>query len=211
MAGPTYTYTEDTPQAATAMNITAPLIRANFQAINELVGVNHVAFNQSNAGKHNYVSLEFQSTAPAVQSNQLTMYCQATGSPNAAEIFYTYPANSTDEQLTDEDVPVTGTGTSFGSASQGYCTFPSGIVMRWGSATLKGTGNTTVSFTIGTPAFSHYLQGSATSPTTTGTNSPMGILVNGYINTTNMTPINYGANPASSSTTVTMNYFLMGA
>lgn len=211
MAGPSYTYTADTPQPDTPLNISAPLIRANFQAINELIAVNHVGFNNSDGGKHNYVSLEFQSTAPDVQESQLTLYCQATGSPNAAEIFYTYPSDSTVEQLTDEDIPVTGTGTSFGTASQGYCTFPSGIVMRWGSATLKGTGNTTISFTIGTPAYSHYLQGSATSPTTTGTNSPMGILVNGYINTTNMLPINYGVNPVSSSTTVTMNYFLMGA
>lgn len=211
MAGPTYTYTADCPQAATPMNITAPLIQENFQAIAELVAVNHVGFNSSDAGKHDFVSLEFQSTAPTTQASQLTLYTQATGSPNASELFYTYPDNSTQEQLSDVTVPSTGTGTSFGSASQGYCTFPSGIIMRWGSATLKGTGNTTITFTIGTPAFSYSLWCGAIGPTTTGTNSVTGPQFNGYIQTTNMLPVNYGVNPASSSTSCTVNYFLMGA
>ncbi len=211
MAGPSYTYTANTPQPDTPLNVSAPLIRENFQAIAELVAVNHVGFNSSDGGKHKYVSLEFQSTAPDVQETELTLYCQATGSPNAAEIFYTYPANSSDEQLTDQTVPVTGTGTSYGTASQGYCTFPSGVIIRWGSATLKGTGNTTITFTIGTPAFSYTLWCSASSPTTTGTSSPIGPMFNGYIQSTNMLPINYGANPASSSTSCTVNYFLMGA
>jgi hypothetical protein len=211
MAGPTYTYTEDTPQASNPMNNTAPVIRENFQAINELVAVNHVGFNSSDAGKHNYVSLEFQTDEPAVQSSQLTLYCQATGSPNAAEIFYTYPANSSEDQLTDQDVVVTGTGTSYGTASQGYCTFPSGIFMRWGQAALKGTSNTTITFTLGTPIYSTQILASAATPTTTGCNSPIGVQINGYINTTNMLPVNYGVNPASSSTTCTINYFLMGS
>lgn len=211
MSGPTYTYTADTPQPSQPMNNSQPEILTNFRAINELVGVNHVGFNSTNAGKHNYVTLVYQSSEPIVQLNDLTMYCQATGSPNASEIFYTYPSSTdTPSQLTDQDIPSTGTGTSYGTASQGYCTFSSGVNIRWGIATLTGNSNNTIDFTIGTPAYTKYMQCSATSPTTTGTYSPMGILVNGYIETTKMLPINYGANPNSSSTTVTMNYLMMG-
>ena len=211
MSGPTYTYTADTPQSAQAMNNSQSEILSNFRAINELVDVNHVGFNSTNAGKHNYVTLLYQTDEPTVQSDDLTMYCQATGSPNAAEIFYTYPSSTdTPSQLTDQDIPVTGTGTSFGTASEGYCTFSSGVKIRWGVATLTGVSNTTVNFTIGTPAYTQYLLCSATSPTTTGAYTPMGFLVNGYIETTKMLPINYGANPASSSTTVTINYLMMG-
>jgi hypothetical protein len=194
------------------MNITAPLIQANFQAINELVGVNHVTFNQTNSGKHNFVSLELQSPAPAVQSSQLTLYSAATGSPNPAEIFYSYPGNSTLEQLSDQTVPSTGTGTSFGTASQGYCTFPSGVKIRWGQqkTTNDSGGAGPFSFTSGTPAYTTYLQCSATSPTTTGTTSPLGIQLNGFISTTNFYAPNYGNDPASTSTSVTFNYLMIG-
>src|SRR5258708_24355121 len=133
MSGPTYTYTADTPQSAQAMNNSQSEILSNFRAINELVNVNHVGFNSTNSGKHNYVTLLYQTDEPTVQSDDLTMYCQATGSPNAAEIFYTYPSSTaTPSQLTDQDVVVTGTGTSYGTASQGYCTFTSGVKIRWG-------------------------------------------------------------------------------
>ncbi|CAB4121128.1 hypothetical protein UFOVP9_10 [uncultured Caudovirales phage] len=216
MSGPSYTYTAVTPNVADAMNTTTTTIRSNFQAINELVAVNHVTFNSSDVGKHNFVSLEFQDPVPAVQSQQLTMYCAATGSPNPAEIFYTYPSSLTTnnlvEQLTDQTVPSTGTGTSFGNSSQGYCTFPSGVKIRWGQqkTTNDSGGAGPFSFTSGTPAYTTYLQCSATSPTTTGTTSPLGIQLNGFINPTNFYAANYGNDPASTSTTVTFNYLMMG-
>jgi|GEM_PF-5017230 hypothetical protein len=211
MSGPVYTYTPDTPQAANPQNNTTTTIRSNFQAINELVNVNHVGFNSSDVGKHNFVSLEFQDPIPTVQVSQLNLYCQATGSPNVAEIFYNYPDNSTIEQLSDQTVPITGTGTSFGDAAQGYCTFPSGVVMRWGQATLKGEGNTTVDFTIGTPAYTTTFLNGAVGPTTSGTATPMGLQLNGYISTTSMNPINVGGDPQSSSTEVDINYLWIGA
>lgn len=215
MSGPSYTYTADVPQPATPMNVTAPIIRENFQAIAELVAVNHVGFNSSDAGKHNYVSLEFQSTAPDIQASELTMYCQATGSPNAAEIFYTYPDNTTDtdlnvpNQLTDQDVPITGTGTSSGDATQGYCTFPSGIQIRWGVAVAAVKQQSTY-FVTGTPSFSYSLFCGASSPIQVDCNTPMGIQVNGYINATYMIPLFPGANPATSGITTDFNFFLMG-
>ncbi len=48
MAGPTYTYTSNVPQAATQFNLTQAPILSNFRAINELVAVNHVSFNTIN-------------------------------------------------------------------------------------------------------------------------------------------------------------------
>src|SRR6187402_573926 len=136
MAGPIYTFTSDTPQAPNAMNQTAPLIRANFQAINELINVNHVGFNTSDSGKHNCINMQFQTVDPGTDSNDLSVYSKATGSPNVAEIFYQYPDNGTVHQLT----PTTsagGGGTSSATSGTGWCLFPSGILFKWGTASVN--------------------------------------------------------------------------
>lgn len=135
MSGPSYTYTDNIPQASQAMNLSQPQILDNFQAINELVGVNHVGFNVNNSGKHNTTVMEFQSDDPGTASTDLALYSKATGSPNVGEIFYQYPNDGTVNQLT----PVSGTssGTISATSGTGWCLFSSGVLFRWGTATIN--------------------------------------------------------------------------
>src|SRR6185437_13753495 len=94
MSGPVYTYTPDTPQPSNPMYQTTTLIQQNFQAIAELVGVNHVGFNSSDTGKHNFISLPNR-TDPGADSTEITMFSKVTGSPNPCELFIQYPAGGT--------------------------------------------------------------------------------------------------------------------
>jgi hypothetical protein len=211
MAGPTYTYTPNVPQAATPFNQTQAPILNNFRAINEIVSVNHGSFNTNNYGKHNSVTMQFQTDQPTTQTNQITMFTQATpDGPNDAEIFITYPNNSTPVQISIPSTTNTPTGTSFGTATEGYVTFPSGIKIRWGVANMKAnSSNTTINFTIGTPAFQKYMQCSDFTPVGTGSGSynTMSVQANGYISQSSMNPAYSGA---ITTGTQNFNYLLMG-
>lgn len=138
MAGPTYTYTPDVPQGPTGMNVTQPIILENFQAINELIQVDHVGFNVPNDfGKHNKLSLQFQTDAPTAISNSISMFCQETPSgPNDAEIFIQYPSGATTTaavQISNPAAPSTGPGTS----GTGYTTFDSSLGFIYGQTSMS--------------------------------------------------------------------------
>lgn len=136
MAGPTYTYTPDVPLGPTPMNETQPTILQNFQAINELIPVNHVGFNiPNNFGKHNTVTMEQQSVDPTTASTDLAVYVKATGDPNPAEIFYRYPNDGTVEQLTGSTGTAAATLT-LTSSGVGYCSFSSGLKIFFGTQSI---------------------------------------------------------------------------
>jgi hypothetical protein len=216
MSGPTYTYTPDTPQASTPMNITAPLIRENFQAINELIAVNHATFGDSNFGKHYFISMP-NTTNPGADSEEITMYTAVTGSPNPCEIFIQYPSGTTGSisavQISNEIVTSTGTGTSGGDASQGWCSFPSGVNFRWGTFSSKATAQTVISLSSGTYCTVQQYP-AAVSPTSSGCLMPTGMTV--YIGLESVPSVHPQEVPTafygyvSSSTEVSFNYLLMG-
>ncbi len=127
MSGPVYTFYPDTPNASDPMNETQPLILSNFQAIPELLSVNHVTWSDENAsnsfGGHNFLSLPFPSSETTPTNNtDINLFTQATPSgPNAAEMYW---ENSTSglEQIsfpTGGDVimqvPTTPVGLQWGS------------------------------------------------------------------------------------------------
>lgn len=138
MAGPTYTYTSNTPQSPNPMNGTQPLILANFQAINELINVNHVGFNTSNLGKHSFISMPFPSTVTTPAATDVNMFTASTPlGPNLAEIFF---ENSTGI-INQISAVQPGGGTPTGTSGTGWCKFTtSGLIMKWGTGTVTTTG-----------------------------------------------------------------------
>jgi hypothetical protein len=177
MAGPTYTYTSDTPQSPNPMNQTQPVILANFQAINELISVNHGAFNTTNFGKHNFISL-LNTTAPGTDTTEIAMFTAVTGSPNPCELFIQYPSSAQTSQLVVQlsapvPTPSNSTGTSGGNATQGWVTFPSGILFRWGTVAIS-TVSVTVNLTGTIPTNNIYC--ASMSPYSSGCLNPLGSL-----------------------------------
>jgi hypothetical protein len=210
MSGPTYTYTYNVPQPAQPFNQTQSIILNNFQAINELINVNHVAFNTVNTfGKHNFLSLEIQSTDPQTASTDIALYTKATsGGPNAAEIFYRYPNNGTIAQLTGgSSTPATSAATSGGNASAGWCLFPSGVLIKWGTGTTQN-GQSTVVFPTSSsiPAYKSgigYIKTTATGSNTV--NIAEIVTSNGYGTTEFLVFISNGTGGSTN-----FNYFCIG-
>lgn len=218
MAGPTYTYTSNTPNASDAMNVTQPLILDNFRAISELVTVNHVGFNTSDFGKHKFISMP-NTTTPGPISNVITMFTEVTGSPNPCEIFIQYPDGGTEDviQVSNTENNV-ASGTSGGTSSEGWCSFSSGIIFRWGTFATSGSANPPVTINIGNagPQFTANDYPSAVSPTSSGCLVVTGIFIfPGSTFTSGQTVTSgvvytafYGY--TSVSTVVNFNYLLMG-
>lgn len=126
---PTYTYTLCTPDAASPMNQTQPLILDNFRAINEFVDMNHVGFNSTDFGKHNQTLMPAKLTDPTAQNNIANVYTKVTGTTNPAEIFLQYPTGTV-EQLSGSTSSSSTTTVTYGDS---WMQFPSGVIMKWGT------------------------------------------------------------------------------
>lgn len=150
MSGPNYTYNATVPQANQLIKVTQAPIESNFEAINELITVNHVGFTDSvNYGKHTFTSLVMQNADPTTSTTDIAIYTKAASTSNGIEIFYRYPNNGTVYQLTG------GGTTGAGAATNGYSYLNSTLLLKWGLATINTTGSTTVTFPTsgGIPAF----------------------------------------------------------
>jgi hypothetical protein len=147
-----YTFSTNVPQAAQKISATQAPIMNNFQAISELINVNHIGFeNASDYGKHTYTSLPMQVSDPATLSGEMAVYSKSTPSgPNLAEIFYRYPSDGTVVQLTGS------TGTGGGAANPGYAYMSPTVFMIWGTASVASNAPTTIVFPTGSgfPIFS---------------------------------------------------------
>lgn len=153
---PTYTYTPNTPNAEDPMNVTQPLILENFQAIPELIAVNHVGFNVDSFGTHNVLALQEQST-PTTTTTEIDLFCKVTGSPNPAELFIVYPQGAATTTPVQISVPYNPTAT--GTAYSGYVSFPSGVKLSYGS--MNSNGNYAA---LTLPQYTTYVQGACFSP-----------------------------------------------
>lgn len=148
MALPKYVYKNNIPQGPNRIPATQKPINSNFQAINEILNVNHVGFNDANQGKHKYLTLPFQLSVPVTTSNQMSIYSATSTDGNSSEIFFTYPAATT-------GTPLTGLGHGSLPSAEGWCYLAGSVLMKWGNATGITTGANVITFpvVVGTPVF----------------------------------------------------------
>ena len=102
MAAPIYTYYPTVPQGATPFNNTQAPILSNFQAIAELLAVNHGAFNTENFGKHTYCTLPSRSELPPVTPTDGALYCSTTTDTYGYGLYYEYPDGTTTSEITNQ-------------------------------------------------------------------------------------------------------------
>lgn len=123
------TFTNNIPQAGQTIASTQDPILQNFQAINELINVNHVGFsNTDDYGKHNFTSFVAQVSDP-VTVDQMALYSKLSTDTNGIELFKRYPNNGAVVQVTG----FSGSGT--GATNPGYGYLSATLMMKWGIAT----------------------------------------------------------------------------
>ena len=193
-----YTFSPNVPQASQKISTTQVPIMSNFQAISELINVNHVGFNNpTDFGKHTVTTFPFQVSDPTTLSGEMAVYSKSTPSgPNAAEIFYRYPSNGTVVQLTGG-----GATGGAGAASPGYSFMSPTVFMMWGLKTGVANGANTIVFpsgggfpTFGTTPYQIYF-----TPTGNYTNTST---VYPYVNSFTTTQFNLQVNATNFATSV---------
>jgi len=124
------------PQAATLMSNSQADLLGNFQAIDVFVAAEHYGFGNANAGRHNFnAALAAPTAADATHVGIYAKVSPATGKP---ELYI----NKTAEQT-----PFTASG----QTNPGWTYLPSGVLIKWGSATTVHGGNKTVNFDATVP------------------------------------------------------------
>ena len=126
-------YDENTPaNSGEDPSASQPKITANFQAIKTVVEINHEAFNDADEGKHKFLQMPDQTSAPATAANEGGLYTKDSTGTN---LFFREESSGDELQLTN----------AFTAAATGNIIIPGGIRLSWGQVTMTTSPSSTVS------------------------------------------------------------------
>lgn len=118
-------YQQNIPHANDQFSQSQMDIQGNFQALNPIfLGIN------------NYLYLPIQGSGPATSASQVALYAK-TGIEGTPELFFRNASSGAE---------IEATGTL--AASNGWSFLPSGMLIKWGTATVTRNSLNTVSFPV---------------------------------------------------------------
>jgi hypothetical protein len=120
-------YNPNIPQATDIPAQSQSQILANFTDIYNWVGVNHVSFDLTGAGKHNFVSMPVQGSTPVTVAGELALFSQTSAITGVPEMAWVQQSSGAVVEFT-----------SSGSLSSGWFRTASNILVKWGTATETG-------------------------------------------------------------------------
>ncbi len=109
------TYTRNIPISGDSLGGTRDRIRTNFQQIDTVMAVNHVAFNSSGEGKHKFVQTPDQTADVASGVNEPVFYATSISGTNLGVLQYSrggssaVPTPVTSIQSTSASISITST------------------------------------------------------------------------------------------------------
>ena len=144
-------YDNNIPVSGQTLGGTRVQINQNFADIASINAINHVAFNDADEGKHKFMQMPVQGSAPATATSEAALYA-ADDSGGAAQLFYRSETNGKTYQLTyaldaqfdtyfGKNAAYTNTGIDYVG---GFSFLPGGLIMIYGNtvnATSAGTIN----------------------------------------------------------------------
>lgn len=137
-------FNENIPQANQTIASSQSPILQNFQAIKQLIDVNHGTFGGSGVnaeGKHKFVEMPNQSVTPTTAAGEMTLYSAQYTKTSQSEAYIIRDAAGT---------PIPFSAASL--AASGWTFLPSGILVKWGQAAFSAPANSTQSLVITFPA-----------------------------------------------------------
>lgn len=156
------TYTRDIPITGDSLGGTRDRIRTNFQQIDTVLAVNHVAFNSLGEGKHKFLQMPEQVSAPTTATNEGGFYTKVGTNPAETNLFYRGESNGFEYQLTKA---ISASTSSFSTISQtlssangfgGWTFLPGNLILQYGF--FNPNTSTTVKFPISFNAIPYSVQ-----------------------------------------------------
>lgn len=148
-------YNPNIPQSTDQLSQSQANLLGNFQAIQQLIDINHVDFsNGTNYGKHFFVEFPVQSPVPTTVGGEVGLYSQTSSLTSQPELVFARQAGSS----APSQVQITEF-TSAGWARPGWAILPSGILLKWDSVSVSGNTSTVITFPTGSgiPVFNDVL------------------------------------------------------
>lgn len=140
-------YTSNIPQAGDDPSDSQSEILANFQEIGTLVAVNHVAFNDGDQGKHKFMQMPEQGSAPSTAANEGALYTKEES--GATQLFFRDESSGSERQITG----------AFTAATNGQVTIPGGLILKWGQGNFSGSSTSgSVTYSSAFPSAAYNVQ-----------------------------------------------------
>ena len=128
------TYTKNIPLTGESLGSTRARISENFSDNFDVQAVNHVSFNDSGAGKHKFMQMPEQPSAPSTAVNEGALYTKQGINPSEASLLYRGESNGFEYQITK---PNSAQTSKFGK-NVAYGTPPMGFTQSGGWTFLAG-------------------------------------------------------------------------
>ncbi len=120
-------YNQNIPAASDRLSVSQADLQGNFQALKTLIDVNHGTFGASDEGKHKFLQLPEQGSAPTVAANEAGLYSAVGADSAVTELVFRRESNGTAIPFTEGSLGAT--------QSTGWCREPSGLIKKWGYVT----------------------------------------------------------------------------
>lgn len=129
-------YNDSIPQPTDILQQSQADLLANFQALKQLIDVNHSTFGSATEGKHAQVAMPNLGVTPTFSGTDGVFYTNTTSLAGGTSVFVKRPSPGM-------PIPIT----VFGGAAEGWSYLPSGILLKWGRG--NGSGPVTTVFPVG--------------------------------------------------------------
>lgn len=113
-------------------------INGNFQAIKTLIDVNHETFGASGEGKHKWVALPVQGSAPTTAAGEVAIYSTTSSLTGVPELSIRAESAGTAFEFTSKT-----------EGTNGWTRLPSGILLKWGTTSTLTAGDNTITLPTG--------------------------------------------------------------
>lgn len=148
------------PNSGQSLGQTRAAIRTNFQLIQTAQDTNHVALGVAGQGKHKFLQMPEQGSAPTTAVNEGGFYSKAGANPIETNLFFRAENDGYEYQLTKSisaSTALFSTNAAYGVAPAGtiiiggWTFLPGGIIMQYGLVTGLVASSTPSSRTIPFP------------------------------------------------------------
>ena len=136
-------YTDNIPQTGQSLGQTQSAVNTNFGIIRTVQKVNHVDYDAADQGKHNFLQMPNQASAPATAINELGAYAKSSTGSN---LFLRSENSGSEYKMTafdDTKFTLFATNTIYNAVPQnsfgGWTFLPGGLLLQYGHATITGT------------------------------------------------------------------------
>jgi hypothetical protein len=140
-------YERDIPDAPNNPSVDQPDMKANTNAIDDILAVDHYSFNVNESGWHKQATMPVLGAIPAKTAGQGVTYTKTAD--GASNLFYAGDANTDEYQLTRTNTANFPTfAVDTGPSSTGWTFLPGGLLMQWGHRTTGSNGTASITFPI---------------------------------------------------------------